>query len=92
MLGEALVKLVGFFAKSLGGGLAAVAPSTMIPLFIPDAIEQWAEIVAGIGEMAHWLPLGAIAQVFIGLVFAQTLALGIRVTRIILSAGIGGGG
>ena len=92
MLGDALVKTFGFIASSLGNIVSSIAPSTMIPQIVPTAINKWAEIVEGISGMSHWLPMGVISQVVIGLLFAHTIALGVRITRIILSAGIGGGG
>ena len=92
MLGDAIVNLFGFFAKAFGDGIATIAPATAIPQFVPTAIEQWQNIVTGMSAMSHWLPMGVIAQVVIGLVFAHTLALGIRIGRIVLSAGFGGGG
>jgi hypothetical protein len=92
MLGDALVNLFGFFAKAFGDGIATLAPATAIPQFVPTAIEKWGEIVTGMSAMSHWIPMTVLAQVVVGLLFAHTVALSIRIGRIILSAGIGGGG
>jgi hypothetical protein len=92
MLGDAIVNLFGLFAKAFGDGIATIAPASAIPQFVPTAIEQWSQIVTGMAAMSHWLPMNVIAQVVVGLVFAHTLALFIRIGRIVMSAGIGGGG
>ena len=92
MLGDLIVNTLGFLVSSAGNLVSSVAPATAIPQFVPGAIVAWGNIVADMSELSHWVPLTAVAQVFLGLIFATTLSFAVRIARIIASAGLGGGG
>ena len=67
-------------------------PTWGLPTWYDDAIEGWGSIVAGIADLAHWVPLDAVTQVAIAVGLVTAFAFGVRVLRIILSFVSGGGG
>ena len=67
-------------------------PSWAMPSWYETAVTGWGSIVSGIADLAHWVPLDAVAQVAIAVGLVSAFAFGVRVMRIVLSFISGGGG
>lgn len=67
-------------------------PTWALPTWYETAIEGWGGIVSGTADLAHWVPLDAVAQVAIAVGLVSTFAITVRVLRIIFSFVSGGGG
>lgn len=67
-------------------------PTWSLPSWWNNAMTGWGTIVAGISDLAHWVPLNAVGQVAIAVFLVSAFAFGVRVLRIVLSFISGGGG
>lgn len=72
--------------------LIGLIPSWSAPGWLTTATTTLADAVGHIAMLNGWLPVSAIGQVVVFLMAAGALALGIRLTRIVLSLVTGGGG
>jgi hypothetical protein len=67
-------------------------PTWGLPTWWATATTKWAEIVAGISDLAHWVPLEAVFQVAAAIFLVSAFAFSVRIGRIIISLFSGGGG
>ena len=67
-------------------------PTWTFPTWWTSAITGWSSIVAGISDLAHWMPLDAIFQVAGAVFIVSIFSFSVRILRIVLSLFSGGGG
>lgn len=81
---DALFAVVMFFLSLL--------PEWSLPGWWLDAMVGWGQIVSGIADLAHWVPLDAVANVAIAVVLVSVFSFSVQILRIVSSYLTGGGG
>ena len=81
---DALFAVVMFFLSLL--------PEWSLPDWWLDAMVGWGQIVSGIADLAHWVPLDAVANVAIAVVLVSVFSFSVQILRIVSSYLTGGGG